>query len=431
MTNDLDDQLTRTLREHAGDAGTPRLDLDAVRGRARRIRRTRTALVGAGAAAVVLAVVAPLGLLGGGSSDRSVDPVTGGTASADRTRHLLMDLGDLPEGAPAEVPYRLDGVLHLPGGATYELPFDAISGSLGDVVPYAAGGWLATVDPGRGGEYDLYHLDGQGELVEILTGLDEERLVNPTLAYDPATGRVAWVESSIGAGEGGIETLVVADADGDELWRRPLATGPNFDPVSRPLGFRGDDVIVEAQELGRSVRTIRLTQDGIITVLSRTPSDAVSPDGSLVARPTGETGELDQACRGVYPAGEDAPLAWSTETCATTYGLFDRDSRWVTAGPYEQYAEAGGLIDSVRDARNGRGVLQVNSPEGTQTFVRGGAWEGSSSLIVEVQQSMSSTAPARYALVRIDVDSGRAELAAPIEDYDAEWDNGAGRFFVK
>ncbi len=433
MTNDLDDQLSRTLREHAGDAGTPRLDLDAVRGRARRIRRTRTALVGAGAAAVVLAVVAPLGLLGGGSSDRSVDPATRGTASVDdsvvRGERVVIDLDDLEVGEPARVPYELDGVLHLPSGATRDLlPEQPGTPVVGDVVPYGEGDWLVTVAPEGSGVYELQRLGADGELLETIAGAADGLTVNGNLAYDPATARVAWVEQSIApVGElpDSVEVVTANDL-GQEIARNPLPVGVESAPFAWPLGFRGADVVV-ALGGSVSVRTLLVAADDSISELAPEQTDAVSPDGELAVRTTYGP---DGSCATVRRVDDGVALGWSEDGCRS-YGGFDPESRYVLAGPAEEQVAFNGQVESVLDAATGASVVELLLPPGAQTSVWAGVWESPRTLLVSVRQSASETAPARYGLVRIDVTTGRADLAAPIAEYDATFETGGERFFVR
>lgn len=433
MTNDLDEALSRTLREHAGGAGTPRLDLDDVRGRARRIRRTRTALVGAGAAAVVLAVVAPLGLLGGGSSDRSVDPVTSGTASVDdsvvRGERVVVDLDALEVGKPAGVPYELDGVLHLPSGSTYALlPEEPGTPVVGDVVPYGEGDWLVTVAPDGSGVYQLQRLSADGELLQTVAGVADGVTVNGSLAYDPATARVAWTEQSLApVGELPERTEVVTANDlGQEIARNPLPVGVESAPFARPLGFRDADVVV-ALGGSVSVRTLLVAADGSISELAPEQTDALSPDGELAVR-TQYTS--DGSCASVRRVDDGEALAWSATGCRS-YGGFDPQSRYVLAGPSEEQVADNGQVESVLDAATGTPVVEVARPEGRQSFIWSGVWETPRTLLVSVRQSASTNAPARYGLVRIDVTTGRAELAAPIAEYDATFDTGGERFFAR
>ena len=73
--NDLDDQLNRTLREHAdGVHGAP-LAFDDVRGRATSIRRRRRLASGLGVAAAI-AVIVPTAMFATNGNDSSPQPAT-------------------------------------------------------------------------------------------------------------------------------------------------------------------------------------------------------------------------------------------------------------------------------------------------------------------------------------------------------------------
>lgn len=439
MTNDLDDQLARTLRAHADEVGPARLDLDAVRGRARRIRRTRAALAAAGTAAVV-AVALPLLQLGGTGADRSDDPapyVTQETEPVERVGEVVVDLGALTEGRAAETPYVLDHVLHLPGGATYDLPGELGFAFSGDVVPLTDG-WLVTVDPGRGGEYDLQRLAADGAPVETVVGLEEDNaLVDASLAHDPATGRVAWVESDLDAPPdvdgAGTLAVVVADASGAELWRTDVP-GDGIGSVS-VVGFRGDDVVVRTTTGSVGVDEAELAQlvtpGGEVQDLTDTWVTVVSPDGELLVGTTGEVSPDDYACQAVYRLDDRTPLPWSAASCTATYGVFSPDGRLLLRGPVEEQVATGGQVDAVLDVTTGEPVVDLSGPSGSQTFLYAGAWESPESLLISVQQSASEGQPARYGLVRVDVTTGEAELAAPLVDYDADRDIGVQRFFLK
>ena len=73
--SDLDDQLNRTLREHAdGVQGAP-LAFDDVRGRATSIRRRRRLASGLGVAAAI-AVIVPTAMFATNGNDSSPQPAT-------------------------------------------------------------------------------------------------------------------------------------------------------------------------------------------------------------------------------------------------------------------------------------------------------------------------------------------------------------------
>ena len=113
--NDLDDQLNRTLREHAeGVHGAP-LAFDDVRGRATSIRRRRRLASGLGVAAAI-AVIVPTAMFATQGDDSSPQPATAlptvtdtNTPSPTSTPVMgsdphALDVTGLPTGAPPAVP---------------------------------------------------------------------------------------------------------------------------------------------------------------------------------------------------------------------------------------------------------------------------------------------------------------------------------------
>ena len=118
--SDLDDQLNRTLREHAdGVQGAP-LAFDDVRGRATSIRRRRRLASGLGVAAAI-AVIVPTAMFATQGNDSSPQPATAlptvtdtNTPSPTSTPTMgsdphALDVSDLPTGAPPAVPLVTDG----------------------------------------------------------------------------------------------------------------------------------------------------------------------------------------------------------------------------------------------------------------------------------------------------------------------------------
>jgi hypothetical protein len=118
--SDLDDQLNRTLREHAdGVHGAP-LAFDDVRGRATSIRRRRRLASGLGVAAAI-AVIVPTAMFATNGNDSSPQPATAlptvtDTNTPSPTSTPVMgsdphglDVSDLPTGAPPAVPLITDG----------------------------------------------------------------------------------------------------------------------------------------------------------------------------------------------------------------------------------------------------------------------------------------------------------------------------------
>jgi len=118
--SDLDDQLSRTLHQHAdGVQGAP-LAFDDVRGRATSIRRRRRLASGLGVAAAI-AVIVPTAMFATNGNDSSPQPATAlptvtdtNTPSPTSTPTMGsdphgLDVSDLPTGAPPAVPLVTEG----------------------------------------------------------------------------------------------------------------------------------------------------------------------------------------------------------------------------------------------------------------------------------------------------------------------------------
>ncbi|MFW6774087.1 hypothetical protein ACOACO_07375 [Nocardioides sp. CPCC 205120] len=399
LDDQLDDRLGAALRERADDVGGTTLALAAVRGRARRIRTRRLAATGAGLAAVVLAVAVPVGLTGGGADDRSTPPVASGTGTTAtdavvRGATVELDLRDLSRGADPAVPYSLDGDLHLPSGHV------ADGGSPAGADPYAQ---VVPIDDGflarSGTDLGVIHLGPEG-------GLREHVHRAESLVDDPASGRVALVEA---------DSLVVVGGHGDQFWTRRLladASAPGlYLSQARPLAFADDDVLVALDD-EPGPRVVRVPRDGEIEVVVDQQGTAAAPDGSALVVPTPE------GCTAVL-SPDDGRELW--RTCEQRVSGFSPDGRLAVVAPAD--AMGGDPVDGVVDARTGEPVVTLRAgTDAHQVALSGSAWESPTSLLVTVRQSDTEASAAEYAVVRVDLTTGRAELAVPAVSYDERFD---------
>jgi hypothetical protein len=125
--DDLTTDLNRELRGRSDAMHGSTLDFGDVQRRARSIRRRRTATAVVGAAAAV-ALIVPTAALATHSGHRdepgpatqlpSPTQTTTTTADGHQPAPGVMDVSDLPTGAPPQMDYVYKGVLHLSGGGT-------------------------------------------------------------------------------------------------------------------------------------------------------------------------------------------------------------------------------------------------------------------------------------------------------------------------
>jgi len=222
----LDDELTRALREQASYAPTS-LSLDGVQGRARRIRRNRLAVAGAGVAAVALAIAGPALLLDGGA-DRSAPEIADGStgpsdvpttapttdAPTDATTEqptgaadspvtpvdpdVAIPLGlDAPVGDAPSAVWAAGSVLHLANGDTIDLdedgPPDVWSlAQLDDSIVVARYDAEDFTVPQR---IEIYPSDSNGSTFYEYPS-DPEGAYDATLVTNTDRSLVAYVEAS-------------------------------------------------------------------------------------------------------------------------------------------------------------------------------------------------------------------------------------------
>jgi hypothetical protein len=253
--NDLDDQLNRTLRQHAdGVQGAP-LAFDDVRGRATSIRRRRRLASGLGVAAAI-AVIVPTAMFATQGNDSSSQPATAlptvtdtNTPSPTSTPTMgsdphALDVSDLPTGAPpavairegndvsavattqeAEVRHGTDGVVVEVGGRTFG-PYPSSHGlavnAAGTAVAWSTDEGDVMVWADGGGEPFTLAGFGQADVrVVAITGAqcqqgeasDCEYFVS---RYDMETGQPESVRISGDGGLGNVDPdrsiLAVRDA---------------------------------------------------------------------------------------------------------------------------------------------------------------------------------------------------------------------------
>ena len=125
--DDLTQTLSRELDERARTLDGSLVHLDDVTGKARSIRRRRTATAVAGVAAAVALIIPTVALAShtGDTKNDPAPPVTSPTQTATDTAHQpapgVLDVSDLPTGEAPHIEYLDGNVLHQSDGSTVEV----------------------------------------------------------------------------------------------------------------------------------------------------------------------------------------------------------------------------------------------------------------------------------------------------------------------
>lgn len=384
--------LVRELRSRSRGLRAHPLDLEAVKSRARGIRRRRNAIRG-GVAAIVTAVAVPVGLSATSSlsapdsvapapaaptSTTPSTPPTEPTSRADGSFPLtLRDLPRSSDPGAAEVSYVVsdERLLVTPDGPL------RLQSTYGMITPYADG-WLAV---GTERSYDeVVFLDGDLEVADRRTG------AGPTLAVNEDRSRVAYTTRTSG------ETLLVnAPTDGAApvTWSVPvLDEGSELVPV----GFLDADTVVyrtegEQPDMGIAGPGRELTPiPGFLRL-----SDASEATGLVAGMVSYD--DLDGACSGVLAAATGEKL-W--ERCDLTVRAFSPDGRFLIAGLGYSDGAAGPPSLSVLDARTGDSLLELAAePRGrTVVEVNQSAWKDDDTVLAILTEGDAQ------AMVRIQLD---------------------------
>lgn len=394
------DLLTQAMRDRAAGVGGHPIDMEAVRGRARGIRRRRNAVRGA-VAAVVAAIAVPAGLTVGTALDSPTDPAPGPVASGTPTQGgspsvtlpegpTELTLEGLAQGAPAEVPYVLvDERTLVTRGGTAALP-EALS----MMTPYA-GGWLAVGSERRPDE--VVWLDQDLEITKRSPG-------STSLATNGDGTRVAYAERQ----SDGTMTLFNAPTNGGDplAWTVEAPEGVDV----QPLGFLDQDTVVY-QTGGESPRVSMATVGGEVSpVEGFLYATHASEANGLVAGVVSYDDTESGSCSGVKEP-DAATLLW--EQCDLTIASFSADGRFVIG--YPGYSDGAGPTSLyVLDARTGERLVEFSPEAGGRTVVgiSQSAWEDGDSIIAVVQEGDAQ------ALVRANLDGTLLKATATYQVTD-------------
>lgn len=362
---DEKDLLSRELRERSSDVGGHPIAFDAVRSSAKQIRRRRTILAGAVAAAVAgvalptgIAVTSALDPDGRQSPDRmatsptpDATPPPTPTPRADGTFPLTLD--GAPRGDRPAVSYVLNDerTLVTPEGAI-ELPQ-----VYAQVLPYR-GGWLA-LGASEASGFENVVLDSGMNVQGATPG--GEGIVGNTegtrVLYVRRDGdRPTVVDEPTGPGA----------AEGTLRWSAPRGS------MVVPVGYVGEGSVVY-EVLGDETRAFLATVSGDVTPLDGfLKVMSVSESTGLVAGRISYDSK-GRSCYGLMdPAASTTEMVW--ETCEHSLFEFSPDGRHVIAGPpdYDVWGPSG---LSVLDVETGRVVVEFAPERDAVTQVSQATWE--------------------------------------------------------
>ena len=396
-----EERLVRALRQRAdglpGPAGD-NLGLDAIRGRARTVRRTRVAAATLGAAAAVAAVAVPLGVLTGGSSTDPPPPAQSPSSEvtpSDDASAKPSEAVDPPGAATLPPLAYAVGDLVVPADEdSFSVPDGA---STGFAVARFGDGWLVSLLQ----EGSVRLLDSAGGDVASWSGVSGEAVVDPTLSA------AAWVGA-----DGAVSVLRVGDEEPTTLPGELPSTevgagtvvGVHGDCVEECTVYASSYVAPDASGEGGGEQHVRLGLDGpaepvLPDAIALTD---VSPDGRLVTGLVSVDQEAGTTCSAAFDV-ESGERLW--ETCDARSLSFSPDGERLLG------------FDAFSDGANYSGwrVLDATTGAVEQRFdgvVFDAAWDVDGSWLVI--RGESGTEQAR--VERWAADGDGPEEVAPVRD---------------
>ena len=388
QNDELQQLVGRELRDRADHLPPVSFGLEAVKGRAGRIRRNRRIAAGV-AVAAGLAVVVPTAVTVGGAlqSQREIEPVLPDPTPTQVVRTTLTLDGIERGDAPTVEYFTRDGVV-LPGQGLQ--PLDASYQALAPFEP--GGGWIAVEPDGQAIRYFSADFEPQGG-----SSATDGFITTPDRAY------VAWV-----APEAGAQTLVVRSATDPEVgmtWDLP-----EF-PVAMPVGFVAEDRVVYETVDPEGTTGIYIAEpDGSSTELpGYVGVVSADPTTGLVAVQT-KANEDGSACSGVVdPDVSLTEPVW--ETCEHSFGAFSPDGSLLLAGSAYQSGIGPTYIDLL-DAETGAVVAKFRQERKGQIALVQPVWESPESIVAIALEGQTTT------MVRLGTDGSLEEV---VDRLDVDW----------
>jgi hypothetical protein len=389
--NDLDDQLNRTLREHAdGVHGAP-LTFDDVRGRATSIRRRRRLASGLGVAAAI-AVIVPTAMFATNGNDSSPQPATALPTVTDTNTPSPTSSSTPVMGSD---PHALD-VTGLPTGAP-------------PAVPLVTGGALALASTA---EASVRWMPEEGVVVEAGGRTFGPYPSSSGLALNEARTAIAW-----------------ATDDGEVMTWQDGSPEPNTLPSPGLQGMRvvavtGDGCVNGTSAGDCLVYVSGSDQDGVqkSVAIGRGTMSPVDPDGSIIGvRDANEAGrvlgitEVDDTRPGTCSVVVDPAQSGSRpllDTCDYALDEFSPDGSYVLASDTYGDGIGSGTI-AVFETDGDRLSYRNNHSSQDIRFYNSAVWEDDTHVLFTLFQD------GRWSMVRMAVD-GAMELAIAPQPGEAE-----------
>jgi hypothetical protein len=396
MNDRLEEQLRSALNRQAEARPAAGPDLADVFGRARSIRRRRTAIAAGVAAAAVLAVVIPTAVVLGGQdgSDHGIAPATSSptpsapstpsstasetTATDPSTAPGSLGIGGISIGSHTQWTY-LDPQQQLHGGSAAipaallkhgGVPLDAF-------MPYH-GGWLLSYDSGL----TILEADNTGKIIAQGEG---GAMVSTSDGMQTAFQIGSTVHAGIASGMG----------ESEATWQLRRS--------DYLVGYLDDGPVVSSGDHGYAI----LTPDG-----GRTPVDseitarAASSAAGLVGGVTG-TVEHNNLEGAVVDAATGAIL-WHNQWRPVA---FSPDGKYVAAYPVRDNGDAEAY--AILDARTGAVLAQTPSSVAGKVYLGGSVvWDTDDSIVFT---GLEAQAPRREALLTLKVDGTFDQASEPMK----------------
>lgn len=398
--DNLDQELSRALRQQADGIGGSPIGFEQVKGTARGIRRRR-ALAASAAVAAAFAIVVPTvlagDLLGGDSGSDDLPPATQSASVTPTEKPTDLNARDLETGDTPSLVWIANRVLH---DGDREVPLDATYDSVVKI----------------GDRYVVTGSDDQGDRSAVVldeNGVLESRNTLSGGARPNADGTiVAWTS---GQGE-----PMVLQPGLDEPLQLAAYTDGNLSNHN-VVGVRGDDCTTDAETTEGGGCTVFFTADDAEGLRSTYVSSShgfadVAAAGQAITtiaedglRTTIVEVRDDGTCSDL--TDQEGALLWNT--CAYRGMAFSPDGTKLLA--HDGYGD--GFGDgrlAVLDAADGEPLLDLLNTEATQAAIFDQVWEDDSHVLAVVFQDQA------WSVVRFGVDGSREYAVAPQPGDDME-----------